>query len=270
METKAKKVILVEANLNAPMENVVNPLALGASRSSMKIYLVILLCAFQAIAIPSLKAQDIADTSDVRGVIEMAIVAMGGKDYVRTIKTLYTDMVVESDSKKVHWITKTMYPNKRIFEVVDKNKVVYKKCFDGSREYEIVNDSKIASEGDLSDKRKQRHVIEELDYLNKKLWKIELQDDKNINGEDCYKVMATSAGGTVKYLYYSKRNFHKMEEDVLDPDTKTHFKVSIYGKYAKYYEKFSYYTTIQTDNNPMAKLENLYVNQKVAKADFKD
>ena len=235
----------------------------------IKIYGIILLCAFQLAGISSLKAQDITDTSDVRGVIESALWAMGGKDYVRTIKSLCSDMVVESDSKKIHWITKLMYPNKRLFEVIDKKRVVYKKCFDGNKEYETVNDSKIETEGDLSDKRRQRHVIEELDYLNKKLWTIELQGDKSVNGEDCYKVMATSAGGTVKYLYYSKRTFHKMEEDVLDTDSKTHFRVSIFGKYAKY-NYFSYYTTLTTDNNPTAKLENLYINEKVFKEDFKN
>ncbi len=75
--------------------------------------------------------------------------------------------------------------------------------------------------------------IKELDYLNKKCWTIALQGNKSVSGKNYYKVMATSAGGTVKYLYYSKKTFQKIEEDLLDTDSKTHFRISIFGKYAK-------------------------------------
>lgn len=62
-------------------------------------------------------AQQQNETITAEKIINKAVAAMGGKEYLQTIKTLYTDISTEMDGRPVHWITKEMLPNKGAFRL---------------------------------------------------------------------------------------------------------------------------------------------------------
>ena len=92
---------------------------------------------------------------------------------------------------------------------------------------------------------------------------------KRVNGEDCYRIKVFSPNGTMKYLCYSKKTFLKLSEEVPQSLAKEKFKTTVFGGYKKY-GKLVYYTTIQSENTAIARMEKLLTNEKVSRADFKE
>lgn len=212
---------------------------------------------------------DVSNNDSATIVIENAVAAMGGREYLKSIRTIYTDMSLQTEGKEVHWINKQMLPNKNIFKVLSNYKTVFCRCFDGNKGFELLNSTKIEQEAEeLKDKKKQKNIFAELDFLDKNLWTIEMAGNKKVNGEDCYRVKATTPNGTIKYLCYSKKKFYKLEEDVPKDIVKGTYKTTLFGGYRKY-GKLVFYSTLQQDNTTIAKMDKLYTNEKVSGADFK-
>ena len=225
---------------------------------------------FQSTFLNKAIAQDVAYNDSATTVMENAVVAMGGKEYLSSIRTLYTDMSVQTEGKAIHWIKKDMQPNKSIFKVVNNDKTVFFQSFNGSKGFELLNANKLEQNPDeLKDKKKQKNIFAELDYLNKALWTVEMAGNKRVNGEDCYRVKVFSPNGAVKFLCYSKKTFLKLSEEVPQSIATEKYKTTIYGGYKKY-GKLVYYTTMQSDNTTIARMEKLLTNEGVSSADFKD
>ena len=215
-------------------------------------------------------AQDDATGDSASIVVENALVAMGGREYLSTIRTLYTDMSLQTEGKAIHWIKKEMLPNKSVFKVVNNDNVVFSQCFNGSKGFELLNSNKFEQEAEeLKDKKKQKNIFPEFDYLNPALWKVEMAGQQKINGEDCYRIKVVSHYGNIKYLSYSKKKFYKLAEEIPLNAVQEKYKTTIYGGYKKY-GKLVYYSTMQTDNTSVAKMEKLLTNQEVSNADFRD
>ncbi|MBK9530316.1 MAG: hypothetical protein IPO42_00715 [Chitinophagaceae bacterium] len=75
-------------------------------------------------------------------IINNAVLALGGKEYLQTIKTLYSDVSTEMEGRQVHWIIKEMLPNKGSFQISYNNRTVYQNWFDGKKGFEIINGEK--------------------------------------------------------------------------------------------------------------------------------
>ncbi len=73
-----------------------------------------------------------------REVVETGIKAMGGKDFLKSINTLYTDSKTVMDGRDVNWVIKEMLPNKGSFEIVYQKRIVYKSWYDGNLGYELI------------------------------------------------------------------------------------------------------------------------------------
>ena len=80
--------------------------------------------------------QSLKEIKTANDVLENAIRALGGKDYLVTIKTLYTDISTEMEGRQVHWITKEMLPNKGSFQIVYNDRIVFQNWYDGKTGYE--------------------------------------------------------------------------------------------------------------------------------------
>ncbi|MBL0200740.1 MAG: hypothetical protein IPP81_11525 [Chitinophagaceae bacterium] len=75
-------------------------------------------------------------------IVNRSIDAMGGIEYLRSIKTLYSDTKTTMEGRLVHWIIKEMLPNKGSFQIVYNDRVVYSDWFDGKKGYSITNGKK--------------------------------------------------------------------------------------------------------------------------------
>ena len=204
--------------------------------------------------------------------INNAIDALGGKEVLLGVKTMYTDISTEMEGRKVDWITKEMLPNKGSFEIVYNNRVVFKDWYDGTTGYELSDGKKVkADPGEFKDKKFKKNIFDELDYLDSTLWKLELVDDEKVNNEDCYKIRATLVNGLVKLLYYSKTTYYLLREDKVLNKEKESFSTTYFSDY-KQFGDLLYYTTMKLeegDHYQTAKIVNLLINQNISENDFK-
>jgi hypothetical protein len=205
-------------------------------------------------------------------VLENAITALGGKEYLLTIKTLYSDISTEMEGRQVHWITKEMLPNKGAFEIVYEDRIVFQNWYDGTTGYEIVNGEKRkADPEEFKDKKYKKNIFNELDFIDTSLWKLELIGEEKVNDENCYKVKASLINGEVRNLYYSKSSFFMLREDKISDAEKDSFSSTSFSGYQKF-GGLTYYTVMKFGDGKeaqVAKIVNLLVNENVSEKDFK-
>jgi hypothetical protein len=227
---------------------------------------------FLAIILNNSYAQTLDNKLSARDVINNSISALGGKEYLLSIKTLYTDFSTEMDGRKVHWITKEMMPNKGSFQIVYNDRTVYRDWFDGEKGFEISKGQKVDADPDeFKDKKFKRNIFDEIDYLDTTLWKLELLNDQKVNEEDCYRIKATLANGLVKIIYISKTSFYTLREDKVANPEKDSFSTTTFSDYKKF-GKLTFYSTMKfgDPNNPqIAKIIELLPNDKITDNDFK-
>lgn len=233
---------------------------------------IILLFSLSLIFFLPANAQIIKSSLDAYEIVNKAIDALGGSDYLKTINTLFTDTRTEMEGRQVHWIVKEMLPNKGSFQITYNNRVVYRDWFDGKKGYEIVNGKKKKSNPEsYKDKLYKRNIFNELDYIDSSLWRIVLVGEDNVGDDTCYKIKATMINGLVEYLYFSKTSSHlRKTEKVLNME-KERFSTYILSGY-KSFGKLTFYTEFkfgENGNYQIGYIEKLLVNEMVDESDFK-
>lgn len=234
----------------------------------MKIFRIFFTCFF---TLHIVTAQTVKTELTAKEIIENSITALGGKEYLQSIKTLYTEIKTEMQGRPVIWITKEMLPNKGAFQIVYENRVVFENWYDGTTGYEMVNGEKRkADPGEFKDKAYRFNIFNELDYLNPDLYQLELLTDEDVNNETCYKVKALLKNRAVRILYFSKKTFLLIREDKSENPEKDAFATGYFLKYKKY-GKLVFYSELKMgsgDNWQTGKLTKLLVNENITDSDF--
>ena len=216
-------------------------------------------------------AQTVKTELTAKEIIENSITALGGKEYLQSIKTLYTEIKTEMQGRPVIWITKEMLPNKGAFQIVYEKRVVFENWYDGTTGYEMVNGEKRkADPEEFKDKAYRFNIFNELDYLNPDLYQLELLTDEDVNNETCYKVKAFLKNGAVRILYFSKKTFLLIREDKSENPEKDAFTIGYFLKYKKY-GKLVFYSELKMgsgDKWQTGKLTKLLVNENITDSDF--
>jgi hypothetical protein len=206
-----------------------------------------------------------------RLIIEKSIEATGGKQYLQSIKTLYSNLDTEMEGHKVNWITKEMLPNKGSFQIIYQGRTVFQNFYDGQKGYEVSEGKKqLADQAEFSDKKFRKNIFNELDFLDSTLYTIKLMGTETVDKEDCFKVEATCINGTVRLIYYSKKTFLQLREDRSTAE-KGNFSSTYFTGYKKY-GKLTYFTDmVFGDGEKMqkAKIVDLLVNEKITDDDFR-
>ncbi|MGE8512340.1 MAG: hypothetical protein ACN6N7_06505, partial [Chryseobacterium culicis] len=203
-------------------------------------------------------------------IIEKAIQAEGGKKFLSSIKTLYSKSETVMDGRKVNWITKEMVPNKGSFEIEYQGRIVYRSWFDGKTGYELVNgERKLADPAVFKDKTDRKYIINELAYIDPKLYKIELIDENP--DKMYYKIKATYITGKVTYLYYDVKSFFLSKEETVENGEKNAFSTVLQSDYKKFGDLWyaNKLTFVSEDGNQEANLVDLYYNKNIEEKDFK-
>ncbi len=217
-------------------------------------------------------AQTLKEVKTANDVVENAITALGGKEYLLSIKTLYTDITTEMDGRAVHWITKEMLPNKGAFQILYNDRIVFQNWFDGKTGYEIVNGEKRkADPEEFKAKKYRKNIFNELDFLDPSIWTIELLAGEKVNNEDCYKIKATLKNGEVRNVFFSKSSFYMLREDKISNSEKNDFSSVTFSGY-KQFGQLMYYTVMEfgdAGKTQVGRIVNLLVNEKITEKDFK-
>lgn len=220
----------------------------------------------------TVSGQALKEVKTATDVLENAITALGGKDHLLSIKTLYTEISTEMDGRQVHWITKEMLPNKGSFQIVYNDRIVFQNWYDGKTGYEIVNGEKRkADPKEFKDKKYKRNIFNELDFIDPTLWTLELLEEEKVNNENCYKLRATSINGEERNLYFSKSSFHMLREDKISNSEKDSFSSVYFSDYQKF-GGLTFYTVMKfgdEENSQIGKIVTLLVNEKINDKDFK-
>ncbi|MDR3024038.1 hypothetical protein [Chryseobacterium sp.] len=212
----------------------------------------------------------ISSENNALQIIEKAIQARGGKELLSSIKTLYSKSETVMDGRNVHWITKEMVPNKGSFEIEYQGRIVYKSWFDGKTGYELVNgERKLADPAEFKDKADRKYIINELAYIDPKLYKIELIEENP--DKIYYKIKATYVTGKVTYLYYDVKSFLLSKEETVENGNKNSFSTVLESDYKKFGDLWyaTKSTFVSEDGNQEAKLVDLYYNKDIQDKDFK-
>jgi hypothetical protein len=225
---------------------------------------------FSIIMFNCVSGQNLIEVKNANDVVENAISALGGKEYLLSIKTLYTDISTEMEGRQVNWVTKEMLPNKGSFQIVYDGRIVFRNWYDGNTGYEIVNGEKAkANPEEFKDKKYKKNIFNELDYLDTSLWKLELVEEEKVNDEDCYKVKASLVNGEVRNLYFSKRTFYMLREDKVNAE-KGSFTSTSFSDYKKF-GGLTYYSIMKFGNGEktqIGKIVNILLNEKIDESDF--
>ncbi|RXM38647.1 hypothetical protein BOQ62_16405 [Chryseobacterium sp. CH21] len=203
-------------------------------------------------------------------IIEKAIQARGGKELLSSIKTLYSRSETVMDGRNVNWITKEMVPNKGSFEIEYQGRIVYRSWFDGKTGYELVNgERKLADPAEFKDKADRKYIINELAYIDPKLYKIELIEENP--DKLYYKIKETYVTGKVSYLYYDIKSFFLSKEETVENGEKNTFSTVLQSDYKKFGDLWNATksTFVSEDGNQEATLVELYYNKNIEDKYFK-
>lgn len=237
----------------------------------MKMTKTLSLTLFLMVVLNTVSGQTLREVKTVNDVLENAVIALGGKDYLLSIKTLYTDISTEMDGRQVHWITKEMLPNLGSFQIVYNDRIVFQNWYDGKTGYEIANgEKKKADPEEFKAKNYKKNIFNELDFIDASLWTLELIGEEKISNENCYKIKATLINGEVRNLYYSKSSFYMLREDKVSNSEKDSFSSTYFSNYKKF-GGHTYYTTMKFgsgDKPQIGKVVTLLVNEKISEKDF--
>jgi hypothetical protein len=153
-----------------------------------------------------LQAQETAKP-DPTAIVKSCIEARGGESFLRSIKTLYSDIKTQMEGREVNYITKEMLPNKGTFKIVYKERAVFQSWFDGKKAFETVNDEvKKADLAEFKDKFDRKNIFNELDWITPELWTLEFLGEEKVGLKDCYKIKAIRKSGLVELLYFDKES----------------------------------------------------------------
>ncbi|MCG2611378.1 hypothetical protein LZZ90_07645 [Flavobacterium sp. SM15] len=225
-----------------------------------------------ALILPTSSFAQMSNENKAVEIVEKAIKAMGGKDFLKSITTLYTDSKTTMEGHEVNWITKEMLPNKGSFDIVFQGRTVYKSWFDGTTGYELAaGERKLANQDEFKNKKYKKNIFNEFDYLDKTLYTLEYIGEEKANGLVCQKIKTTLANGEVKYLYYSNETGLQIKEETVANAETGSFSSVLFGGYKKY-GNLTYYSTmtfLAEGNNQTATVLELYYNKGISQEDFK-
>ncbi|MGM5629760.1 hypothetical protein O2K51_02570 [Apibacter raozihei] len=238
----------------------------------MKIIKKLLLCCLSLIISISLVNAQENNNITAQEIVTKSIDAMGGEKYLKSIKTLYTDMSTEMEGRKVNWIVREMIPNKGSFEIKYEGRIVYKNFYDGKNGYEFVRGEKVkADPAKFKDKPYKENIFNELDYLNSDSWKLELIGDGNVDSRSCYKIKASLINGLVKILYFDKETFLTLRSDKIKNAEKDSFTTTIFSDFKKF-DDLIHYSKIKVGDSidfQTITVDEIIINKNILNKDFK-
>ncbi|MBB4802416.1 hypothetical protein HNP37_002489 [Flavobacterium nitrogenifigens] len=204
-------------------------------------------------------------------IVEKALDAMGGKEFIKSINTLYTNSETQMQGRDVNWIVKEMLPNIGSFEIVYQNRTVYKSWYDGEKGYELNNGQKVLGDQEnYKDKPLKKNIFNELDYLDATLYNLDYLGIEEFESNKCHKIKATSVIDKVVFLYFDSKSGFLIKSETVN-GAKDSFSTVVFSDFKKF-NKLTYFSKMKfgvEKDAQSAKIIELLYNEKVSASDFK-
>jgi predicted Zn-dependent peptidase len=216
-------------------------------------------------------SKPIPDGVTTQSVLDSYLNAIGGKEQVKTIKT-----VLASSNVKIEGVPfaptaemKAMSPNKESIEMtIEGMGVIMKQKFNGEAGYmEQQGQRKALTEEELVEKKAEHSIIPELYY---DLSKVSLVSMTTINGNDVYKIKVTG-GKNDSFRYYDAKTGYLMRvESTIEAQGQNMTSTVDYGNYSPVNGvQFPYSQTVMSGPQVINfNITNIKVNEGVSDADF--
>lgn len=204
------------------------------------------------------------------------ITAIGGMDAVKKLNSVLDSGTLTVQGNTLQVVQKKMVPGKMLQVVTMNGNTVGKTVFDGTKGYtEQMGNRTDMGETDMSDLKSQTSLIEQVDYLTNKAYKMAVIGTEKLNGADAYKLLVTMPSGKTDTEYYdvaTKLLLQKtMANSVNGQDFTTTNKFSNYKKVGSVL--LPYTLTAEISAGAMNQsfdilLTSIQVNEGVTAADF--
>lgn len=206
-----------------------------------------------------------SDTKSLE-IINKSIEAIGGKEKLLKMKTLYSEM--KMGDEPILYITREMAPNKGALEVQANGNVVYSYRFDGTKGFENKGGNKSAmNDEENSDKKNRKYITNELAYADPSIWTFEFINDQN----NTYKLKGKNKNGTVEYIYFDKKTYYKVKSETVIQNNKNNFSTFYYEDYRNldgYTLSFKMIHVDPTNTKTEMKIEKYIINKGISNKDF--
>lgn len=216
-------------------------------------------------------AQNTGDNATPVWIINKVIEKMGGETYLRSVKTLYTEMSTTMEGRPVTWVTKEMLPNQGAFQIVYNGRVVYEDWFNGKQGFESSGGKKTETDpNQLRDKFPRKNIFNELDYLDTTIYKMERLADEKVGAVECYKIKATFIPGNVRLLYIDKNTFNTIRQDATSTQNPSRVSTTTFSDFKKYGDLvyWSKLTMGEGSDAQVGTITTLIINDRIKEADF--
>ena len=234
----------------------------------VKIFLI--LCLFISFQ-KELFSQSAVNSVEVYNVLENVIVARGGKDYLKSIKTFYAEMKIEANNEIFNTVTKEMVPNKSLFKEIRNGKIVYESRNNGVTSFTSVDGHHFKQDSTvLPATIHRKNIFTELDYVDSSLWKMQLFGSEFVDKVECYKVKGTFVNGDARFLYIDKQTFSIIKEEKLTSGSEKIYLTLYYLDFKKFGAFFFYskvYFVFDT-RMEVTTFEKVLINESVLVSDF--
>lgn len=141
------------------------------------------------------------------GIIKDYIEAIGGAAKLKAVKSVYSAMKASMMGQDVTLETYQVAPNKFAMKMNMMGMTVQEQKYDGTKGLQAqMGNKKVLTEGkELDDLKKSAVMFEQLNYASQG-YKLEVKGIENIEGTNCYKVVATSPSGDVSTEFYDVKS----------------------------------------------------------------
>jgi hypothetical protein len=204
-------------------------------------------------------------------IIENYLQAIGGKEELKKINTIKSELTMEARGREFESTNKKMFPNKQVMEMKMGETVLVKTLFDGKTGYmaQMGNKKDFTTE-EINSYADTKGPIAHL-YFNTGDFKTDYLGTGKVGTEDAYKLKVVKPSGNLSIEYYSiKSGLLLKEENTIkrkDKDVEEILEYSDYKKVGNVLFPFTINRIIGEQEISM-KVKDIKINEGVGDADF--
>jgi predicted Zn-dependent peptidase len=210
-----------------------------------------------------------SDAISAYDVVENYLKAMGGKDEVKKVNTILTNMTMAIGGRDFAGINKAMNPSKSVTEMKMGPMTVYKSSFNGVTGYTSqMGPKKDMTPDEIKEALDERGVINQLHY-NSADFKTDYLGTGKAGSEDCYKIKVVKPSGKVAVEFYAIKSGLLLKEESINKEGQSStVEYNDYRKVGNYMFPFEIIRT-SDDQSFTMKIKEIKINEGVTEDDFK-